>query len=153
MKYVFVNPLELLSTLYHAGEISVEDINQAIGKPRTLNYPCGFNYNEHNQSYSLFFHTDKETKKIKWAGKDKNCVQLNIQPNQKAKKQQAAQTPGIVLPQTAGTPELTPEVIATLAALGITLPAQPEAQVAVQQSQQAKEAVDEADFGDIDITL
>lgn len=109
MKYVFVNPLDLIATLVTAGEITVEQLQVAINTKRTLNYPCGFNYNEHNQSYGLFFHTDKETKKVKWAGKDKNCIQLNIQPNQRApKKDQAAQTLGQALPQgVAGVPQLT----------------------------------------------
>lgn len=143
MKYVFVNPLDLLSTLFHAGEVTVEQINEAIAKPRTLNYPCGFNYNEHNQSYSVFFHTDKETKKVKWTGKNKDCIQLNIQPNQKpAKKQAAAATPGQVLPQTAGAPALTPEILAALSALGIQIPAQA-----------AEPAVDETDFSEVSLTL
>ena len=143
MKYVFVNPLQLIATLVSAGEITVEQLQEAINKERTLNYPCGFSYNEHNQSYGMFFHTDKETKKVKWAGKDKDCIQLNRQPNQKpAKKTQQAQTPGEAIPQGAAGVPPSVEQAKQLQALLQTL----------SQPAPVKEQ-NEADFGDLNKTL
>jgi hypothetical protein len=92
MKQVYINILEALSTAFHAGLVTVDEINQALSTQRGLNMPCGFSYNEHNQSYGIFFHTDKETRQPKKT--DKGHIALNVRAQQRREKKQEAQTPG-----------------------------------------------------------
>lgn len=141
MKQVYINPLELIATAFSAGLVTVDEINEAINSQRGLNMPCGFAYNEHNQSYGIFFHTDKETRQPKKT--DKGHLALNVRAQQKNQKKQEAQTPGAVLPQgQQGVPQLTPE---TLAALQQVLAAAQGGQPVAQPQIGAPES----DFGDV----
>jgi hypothetical protein len=155
MKYVFINPLQLISTLIHAGEITVDQLNEAVRTPRTLNYPCGFNYDDHDHDFAIFFDTDKKSNRVKWCGKDKAHIQLNIRAN---KKEQVAATPGQVLPATTGAPALGADLIAAVALLqarGLQVSAPATAAVAVATPAPAPaptpvaEAQAEADFGGV----
>jgi hypothetical protein len=143
MKSFNLDLKQLISTAVHSGAITVDDINAAIAEPRGLNMPCGVLRNGDWGFAAVFFSTDKESGAVN-RSKDGVRVKFNIRAQQ-AKKQNAAQTPGQVLPQTAGAPVLTPEMVAGLAALGIQLPTAPAPVVATAV------ADDETDFSKISL--
>ena len=143
MRNIYVNPLQLLATAYHAGQVSIEEINAALSEERGLNMPCGYAYDEHRRGHGIFFWTDKETKKPGDLKKGGMCM-LNVQPHDKPKKNQAAATPGQVLPQTAGAPQLSPELIAQVAAAVAA-----QAGQVPQELDASADVRAEADFGDV----
>jgi hypothetical protein len=139
MKSFNLDLKQLISTAVHSGAISVDDINAAIKEPRGLNMPCGVLRNGDWGFAAVFFSTDKESGAVN-RSKDGVRVKFNIRAQQ-AKKQTAASTPGQVLPNTAGAPVLTPEIVAVLSALGVQLP--------TQAAPAAEAEVDETDFSKV----
>jgi len=118
---------QLLSTAYHSGNISIEEIREALTTKRELNMPCGFAIDDHKNFYTVFFATDKENPSQVIRSKPAEGeligerIKLNFRVNKD--KRQTSQTPGQTLPVSpTGAPVLTDEqnaaVIAALQSSG-----------------------------------
>lgn len=148
MRNLYIDPLQLLSTAYTAGEITIEQINSALETPRGLNMPCGFTYNEHRQGFAVFFSTDKDSGKVNKS--KKGHIKLNFQPHDKPKPRQEAATPGQVLGSTQGAPVLTPEVQAAIVVLQAATAAKIGVQPEVVQDEAPKDETDFSDLNEVD---
>jgi hypothetical protein len=117
MKSININVLQAVSTLVAAGEISIQQLRDAIAEKRGLNMPCGASRDEHGHFYSFFVATEKDDRTKARRSEDGDRIKFNLRPNG-VKKDQKAQTPGEVLPQsTAGAPAVSQETLQKIAEL------------------------------------
>ena len=132
MRSFNLNILQAVSTLHAAGEITTQDLRDAIAEKRGLNMPCGHVKTELGHFASIFVATEKDDRTKARRSEDGKRIKFNFR-GQDVKKTQEAQTPGKVLPQgTQGAPQLPPEVLAAIAEVLGKLPAQAPAQAQAQ---------------------
>lgn len=82
MRSVNIDVKELVSVLYAAGEITVDDLNEAVNNPQLMNTVVGRAADQHGQFYAIFVATDFDTKVVV-RSQDKKRVKLNIRANKR----------------------------------------------------------------------